>query len=88
MKKYGLEQNVHLFYGESPWTTIPFASGGVDFLFIDACHETENVIADFCFYKRYLKTGGKVAFHDWGLGTEGTTPKVRKATKSSFLKKF
>lgn len=79
MKKYGLENNVHLYFGESPWTTLPFASAGVDYLFIDGCHETENVIADFHFYKRYLKPGGRVGFHDWGLGTEGTTPKVRKA---------
>lgn len=38
----------------------------VDLLFIDGNHSYEGVKADWNAYKRFLKTGSMVVFHDWG----------------------
>ena len=63
----------------------------IDFLWIDASHEYENVKRDFTDWSKFLKKGGIIAFHDsnkkdkspyWKWGWPGPTKLVNEFIKS------
>lgn len=59
--------NVELFAGDSASTNAESAAadmGQVDFLYIDGCHDTKMVVRDYMTYRRYVRDGGLIGFHD------------------------
>ncbi len=59
--------DVTLFAGDS---ASPAADGeaayfvGTDFLYIDGCHRTRMVVHDYLTYRKYVRDGGLIGFHD------------------------
>ena len=59
---YELQDTVELIEAASPW--VNWDGKEIDVLFIDGFHNFRNVISDYFFWDRYVKTGGLVIFHD------------------------
>jgi predicted O-methyltransferase YrrM len=59
----------------------PLPKGSLDLVFIDGDHALEACRADLNAWKPYLKTGGIMAFHDFG-GREGVTEAIFDAIKA------
>jgi hypothetical protein len=56
-----------------------FSDASVDFVFIDAAHDYDNVRADICAWLPKVKPGGVIAGHDYGSGW----PMVRVAVQET-----
>ncbi len=57
---------------EGEFSKVELSEGKYDFVFVDADHQFESVIADSIRAFELLKTGGTIVWHDfapWGLGT-------------------
>lgn len=69
--------NTHLIEGDSADTGVvaearAILDGPANFIFIDAAHEPEPMLADFAAWRPVLATGGIMAFHDIeGQAAEG-----------------
>ena len=46
-----------------------FADGSIDFVFIDASHDTESVLAEIAAWRCKIAAGGALTGHDANLGT-------------------
>lgn len=74
IKKRGIEDNVTIVQGKSPWVDpqqrdikVP-----IDMLLIDAEHTTRACLVDYTFWYRYVKQDGIIIIHDWcGDGANG-----------------
>ena len=74
---YKLEQVVTLIMASSPWidlSQIPV----IDYLLIDGDHRTRWAIVDYHFFEPYVRSGGRIAFHDYN-GMKGVGEWVRRA---------
>ncbi len=70
---------VTLIEAESPWISpglLP--SWPIDFLLIDADHRCSRAIADYVFWARFVRAGGRIAFHDID-GGKGVALHIREA---------
>lgn len=74
---------VRLFRGQSVAmaAAIQLATGGVDFVFIDADHAREGVRRDLKAYAAIVKPGGILAGHDY---TTKTHPGVKEAVDQAY----
>lgn len=66
MKRGGVEHLVEVKQALSVDAAELFADGSIDFVFIDAAHDYENVRADICAWLPKIKHGGVLAGHDYG----------------------
>lgn len=74
-----LEDWITLIQAESPWIEryiIPREP--IDFLLIDGDHRCSRGIADYVFWARFVRAGGRIAFHDID-GGKGVALWVRQA---------
>jgi len=75
----GLEDCVTLIQAESPWIKpeeIPPTP--IDFLLIDGDHRCSRAITDYVFWARFVRNGGRIAFHDID-GGKGVAQYIREA---------
>lgn len=67
LQRLGLDEYATLIEAYSPWLTpeqwamIPKP---IDCLFIDSEHTTKCSLTDYHFWQRYIRKGGRIAFHD------------------------
>lgn len=73
-KHFGIRDNIVRINEKSPTSKV---HADLDYLFIDGDHSTAAVIADFSYYYKYVRNGGRVAFHDYNDTEAGL--QVRKA---------
>jgi len=79
IKDLDLTANVFMRQAASPW--IPqkwLPDKPVDFVLIDGDHRTTRAITDYVFWARFVRPGGKIAFHDID-GGKGVAAFVRRA---------
>jgi predicted O-methyltransferase YrrM len=79
IKDIGLEDCVIMHPAASPW--IPrqwLPDSPVDFVLIDGDHRTTRAITDYVFWARFVRPGGRIAFHDID-GGKGVAAFVRAA---------
>jgi hypothetical protein len=74
----GVRQYASLIFGSSPWIgfgcfPIPF-----DFLLIDGNHLVRWVLADYHYWSPFVRSGGRIAFHDW-TGANGVGEQIQEA---------
>ena len=75
----GLESVVELIQAMSPWIDPALLPPGpIDFLLIDGDHRCSRAIADYVFWGRYVRAGGRIAFHDID-GGKGVAAGIREA---------
>ena len=65
IKELGLELVTTLIVEESPWVTLSAIQMPIDFLFIDGNHRTRWMLVDYHYWERYVRKGGRIAFHDY-----------------------
>jgi len=70
VKDLGLTKYITLIEEFSPWVSLEEFKQPIDYLFIDGNHKTRWIIVDYHFWERFLRIGGRVAFHDWRPETE------------------
>lgn len=71
---FGIRDNIVRITEKSPTSKVRV---DLDYLFIDGDHTPAAIISDFCYYYKYVKDGGRVAFHDFNNTEVGL--QVRKA---------
>jgi len=79
IRELGLEGTVALIQTASPW--IPHEQlppDPIDFLLIDGDHRCSRAIADYVFWARFVREGGRIAFHDID-GGKGVALYIREA---------
>lgn len=81
------EKRIILIEKESVEASVEVADGSVDFVFIDADHSYEHVLADLIAWFPKVKKGGFISGHDY---CQPDFPGVKKALKDFFSdgKKF
>lgn len=72
-----LKDYVFLVEEYSPWISPSRVMTPIDYLFIDGDHRTRWVLMDYHYWFRYVRVGGRIAFHDWNDGPDGA--QVREA---------
>lgn len=73
-----LTGSVTLVKGFSPWIDTAQIGTPVDYLFIDGDHRTRWCLMDYHFWEPMVRTGGRIAFHDW-TGGKGVGAWVQRA---------
>jgi len=66
MKRFGVSRFTRLIRARSPLvdsTKLPFTV--IDYLLIDGDHRFESVLADYRFWAKLVRAGGRIAFHDY-----------------------
>lgn len=66
MRRFGVAEFTRLIQVTSPQidaTMLPFTA--IDYLLLDGDHRIESVLADYCYWSRLVRPGGRVAFHDY-----------------------
>jgi len=77
----GLKPHVTLIQAESPWIDPALLPAGpIDFLLIDGDHRCSRAIADYVFWARFVRAGGRIAFHDID-GGKGVAVWIRQAVE-------
>ena len=64
--RFGVSEFTQLIQAKSPQidvTGLPFTA--IDYLLLDGDHRIESVLADYCFWSRLVRPGGRIAFHDY-----------------------
>ena len=56
---------VTLIMQASPWVNLNLIPKPIDFLFIDGDHRTRWCLVDYHFWEKFVRPGGRIAFHDW-----------------------
>jgi hypothetical protein len=79
MKRGGVSHLIEAMEMLSVDASKAFADASVDFVFIDAAHDYNNVRADICAWLPKVKPGGVIAGHDYGSGW----PMVRVAVQET-----
>jgi predicted O-methyltransferase YrrM len=64
----------------SPWVPLAEVPCPIDVLLIDGDHRTSRAIADYIFWGRFVRQGGRIAFHDID-GGKGVAPDIRRAVE-------
>jgi len=76
VRRFGVSEFTRLIQARSPQvdvTRLPFAN--IDYLLLDGDHRIESVLADYCFWSRLVRSGGRIAFHDY-LSQDGVKSAV------------
>jgi len=73
-KYFGVRNYITRIQENSPTNMVNIP---LDYLFIDGDHSTIGVLADYSYYKKLVRTGGIIAFHDYNDAEAGI--QVRKA---------
>ncbi len=68
IEDYDVQDVVEIIEEETPWSG--YAPGVIDYLFIDGEHRTRWVLADYHFFSKFVRSGGRIAFHDWNKNTQ------------------
>jgi len=63
MEEYGLLSYAEFIPKASPWVNWE-DKPEIDFLFIDGWHSFRDAFVDYFYWKKYVKKGGIIAFHD------------------------
>lgn len=61
-----------------------FQDGSLDFVYIDANHRLEQVIADLAAWSSKVRTGGIISGHDFGRGSVGHVKEAVEAWTSAY----
>jgi len=61
----GLAEYAKLVEAESPWVNIDARMVSLDYLFVDGNGRMRWVLADYHFFSKFVRVGGRIAFHDW-----------------------
>lgn len=77
----GVADIVTLIVGRSMHVARLFPPGSVDFVFIDAGHDFQNVLSDLAVWWPRIKPGGVLAGHDYG---DPAWPEVSRAVHQFF----
>lgn len=77
---YGLSQTVRVLQYYSPWVPLAKVPSPIDFLLIDGDHRCSRAIADYVWWGRFVRAGGRIAFHDID-GGRGVADWIREAVK-------
>lgn len=64
LAELGLEDYVTKLTQSSPWVDMDLIELPIDFLLIDGNHHTRWVLVDYHYFKKYVRKGGLIAFHD------------------------
>lgn len=64
-------RNVHVWRGRSVEVASSFATGSLDFVYIDSNHTLPHVIADLTAWAPKVRPGGIIAGHDFGRSSVG-----------------
>lgn len=75
-----LEDRVTLIMQASPWVNTTLIPKPIDYLFIDGDHRTRWCLVDYHFWERYVRPGGRIAFHDW-TGGKGVGAWIQRAVR-------
>jgi predicted O-methyltransferase YrrM len=78
IREYGLESVVVRIAAFSPWIERSDVPCPIDLLLIDGDHRTSRAIADYIFWGRFVRKGGRIAFHDID-GGKGVAADIRAA---------
>ncbi len=69
-------------------TSLAAKRGTIDFVFIDGDHSYEACKADIFAWTPFVKTGGVIAFHDFGSRADGVTRAIFEATKNGSFREI
>lgn len=75
-----LEDFVTLVMESSPWVNTKIIPKPLDYLLIDGKHETSYAITDYGFWNKFVRIGGRIAFHDF-TGGKGVGKWVQRAVR-------
>lgn len=78
VKEYGLEGCIIPIRAFSPWVPPASIPCPIDVLLIDGDHRASRTIADYVFWVRFVRKGGRIAFHDID-GGKGVAAWIREA---------
>lgn len=80
LRDLGLDAFATLIACHSPWIDIGQIPLPIDYILIDGNHKTKFCITDFQFWQRYVREGGRIAFHDW-CGANKVGAQVQRAVE-------
>lgn len=66
VERLQLQEWVEMIKGSSPWIPLNLIRQPIDYLFIDGDHRTRWAMVDYHYWSRFVRIGGRIAFHDWG----------------------
>jgi len=65
IERLNLQPYIDMIFGMSPWVYPDRLRLPIDYLLIDGDHRTRWAIVDYHYFFRYVRVGGRIAFHDW-----------------------
>ncbi|MCK9570157.1 class I SAM-dependent methyltransferase [Candidatus Pacearchaeota archaeon] len=80
VREYGIEGCIIAIRAFSPWIPPDQVPCPIDVLLIDGDHRTSRAVADYIFWGRFVRKGGRIAFHDID-GGKGVAADIRKAVE-------
>jgi predicted O-methyltransferase YrrM len=80
IEELGLKDHVSMIVKASPWIDAKDIPRPIDFLLIDGDHRCSRAITDYVFFGRFVRAGGRIAFHDID-GGKGVALYVRQAVE-------
>lgn len=81
----GVGKYIDLMVSTSLGAAAKLLDEGFDFIYLDASHDYENVVADLNAWYPKVVSGGVFAGHDWGGNWPGVTRAVNEFAESRFL---
>ena len=82
IQAYSLHGHAQMVRGRSPWVVLPVSHLGdndvIDYVFIDGDHRMRSVLVDYHYWEPLVRSGGRIAFHDW-TGKNGVGEQVQRA---------
>ena len=76
----GLDEYVTMIVTASPWIDLKLIPQPIDYLLIDGDHRCSRAITDYVFWGRFVRAGGRIAFHDID-GGKGVALWIRQAVE-------
>jgi predicted O-methyltransferase YrrM len=80
IEELGLDDHVTMIVAASPWVDLKLVPQSIDYLLIDGDHRCSRAIADYVFWGRFVRAGGRIAFHDVD-GDKGVALWIRQAVE-------